>query len=198
MVSRSGILEKEKQSKGGAPLKRVDVTIAAVLQALGAPVHRTKLVKLVYLIDELFYEHFGRTMTGLRYMWDDFGPNAIGNAIVKETDRLARRGIVHIDPRPNSWGETSYLYSLEQGKAGLAGELSEAEHYVIRDVIAHYGRHSVRDIVKVSKQTDPFKNAQQYSVLRMKKSAEYEKLMQDVKSDPDFMKGIKEAVQTLK
>lgn len=179
-------------------MERADAMIVAVLQALGSPVHRTKLVKLVYLIDELFYQHFGRTMSGLDYMWDDFGPNTIGNAVVKEADRLALKGIVHIDPHPNYYGETSYLYSLERGKVGLAEKLSEADRYVVRDVVAHYGKYGVREIVKVSKQTEPFKNAKQYSVLKMNKSAQYEKLMQDVKSDPDFMKGIEEAVQTLK
>lgn len=197
MVSESGILKGEKQDEGGGLMERVDATIVSVLQALGSPVHRTKLVKLIYLIDELFYEHFGQTMTGLDYMWDDFGPNAIGNAIVKEAERLANKGVVHIDPRSNYYGETSYLYSLERGKVGLAQKLSEAERYVVRDVVAHYGKYGVRDIVRVSKQTEPFKDAQQYSVLKMKKSGEYEKLMQDVKSDPDFIQGVEEAVRTL-
>ena len=178
-------------------MERVDAMIVTVLQALGSPVHRTKLVKLIYLIDELFYQHFGRTMSGLAYMWDDFGPNTIGNAVVKEADRLALKGIVHMDPRLNYYGETSYLYSLERGRTGLAAKLSEADRYVVRDVVAHYGKYGVRDIVRISKQTEPFKNARQYSVLKMKKSAEYEKLMQDVKSDPDFIKGIEEAIQTL-
>lgn len=179
-------------------MERVDAVIVTVLQACGASVHRTKLVKLIYFIDELFYQHFGGTMTGLSYMWDDFGPNTIGNAVVKEADHLALKGVVRIDPRLNYYGETSYLYSLERGKAGLAEKLSEAERYVIRDVVAHYGRCSVRDIVRISKQTEPFKNAEQYSVLKMEKSAEYEKLIEEVKSDPDFMKSIEEAVQMFK
>lgn len=179
-------------------METAEAVIMAVLQALGSPVHRTKLVKLVYLIDELFYQHFGRTMSGLEYMWDDFGPNAIGNAIVKEADRLALKGIVHIEPHPNYYGETSYLYSLERVEEDLAEKLTEADRYVIHDVVAHYSKSDVREIVKISKQTEPFKNAKQYSVLKMNKSAEYEKLMQDVKNDPDFMKSIEEAIQTLK
>ncbi len=197
MAFRSVTLETKGQNEGGRLMEKVHATIAAVLQALGTSVHRTKLVKLIYLIDELFYEHFGRTLTGLAYMWDDFGPNAIGNAVVKEADRLALKGIVHIDPRLNYYGETSYLYSLEPKKTSLVEKLSEAERYVIRDVVAHYGKYGVRDIVRISKRTEPFKNTEQYSVLKMKKSVEYEKLMQDVKSDPDFMKGVGEAVQEL-
>ena len=195
MTSRTVIF---KQKKGGQLMERVYTTIVAVLQALGKPVHRTKLVKLVYLIDELYHEHFGRTLTGLSYMWDDFGPNAVGNAIVKEADRLALKGIVHIDPQPNYYGETSYLYSLEPKKGGLAEKLSESERYVIRDVVTHYAKYGVRDIVRIAKQTESFKNTKQYSLLKMKKSAEYEKLMEDVKSDPDFVRGIEEAVQELK
>jgi len=198
MVYKSGTFEKEKRNKGDGLMEKADATIVAILEAHGAPVHRTKLVKLVYLIDELYHEHFGRTITGLSYMWDDFGPNAIGNAIVKEADRLAIKGILHIEPYPNYYGETSYLYNLERLDTGLAEKLPEAERYVIRDVVAHYAKKSVRDIVRASKQTESFKDAQKYSVLKLKKSAEYEKLMQDVKSDPDFMRGIKETVQTLK
>lgn len=198
MVYENGILENKKQDKGDGLMERVEAVIVAVLQASGTPVHRTKLVKLVYLIDELFYEHFGQTMTGLSYVWDDFGPNAIGNAVVKEADRLVLRDIVHIDPRPNYYGETSYLYSLERGRAELVEKLSEADRYVIRDVVGHYVKYGVRDIVRVSKQTEPFKTAEQYGVLKMKKSAEYEKLIEDVKNTPDFMKGIEEAAQTLK
>jgi hypothetical protein len=197
MTSESGSLKREEQDKGEGLMEKVNAMIVAVLQVLGTPVHRTKLVKLIYLIDELYYRHFGQTLTGLGYMWDDFGPNATGNAIVKEADRLALKGIVHMDPRPNYYGETSYLYSLERGKAGLAEKLSKAERYVVSDVVAHYAKYSVRDIVKASKQTEPFKAAKQYSVLELKKSAEYENLMQEVKSDADFMKGIEEAVQTL-
>jgi uncharacterized phage-associated protein len=197
MIAESGILQKEKQDKGGGPMEKVDSTIVAVLEELGERVHRTKLVKLIYLIDELFYRHFGQTLTGLSYMWDDFGPNAIGNAVVKEADRLALKGVVHIDPYLNYYGETSYLYSLERKKPRLAGKLSETERYVIRDVVAHYGKYGIKAIVKVSKQTESFTTARQYDIIKMKKSTEYEKLIQDVKNDPDFMKGIEEALQAL-
>lgn len=198
MASRGVILKRRQRNKGGQLMERVQTTIVAVLNALGTPVHRTKLVKLIYLIDELFYQHFGRTMTGLSYMWDEFGPNAVGNAIVKEADSLAHKGIVRIEPYPNIYGETSYLYTLEQGKADLAEKVPQDERYVIRDVVAHYRKHGVRDIIRESKQTEPFKNTEQYGFLKMEKSAEYEKLMENVKSDPDFIKGIEEAVQELK
>jgi len=177
---------------------KLKAAILTILEEMGTPVHRTKLVKVIYLIDELFYRHFGRTMTGLSYMWDEFGPNAIGNAIVKEADGLAHEGIVRIEPYPNVYGETSYLYSLEQGKADLAEKVPQDERYVIRDVVAHYRKHGVRDIVRASKQTEPFKNAKQYSLLKMEKSAEYEKLLRDVKDAPAFIKGIEEEVQALK
>ena len=195
MVFKSGIVKYERQNEGDRLMEKVDATIAAILEAHGTPVHRTKLVKLVYIIDELYHEHFGQTITGLRYMWAEFGPNAIGNAIVWEADRLATKGIVHIKPYPNYYGETSYLYSLEQAETGLEEILSEAERYVIRDVVAHYAKYGVRDIVRASKQTESFKGTEKYGIITLKKSAEYERLLQDVKSDPEFTKGIEEAVQ---
>jgi len=49
---------------------KVRAAILTVLGEMGTPVHRTKLVKLIYLAENLFYEHFGETITGFGYMRD--------------------------------------------------------------------------------------------------------------------------------
>ena len=61
----------------------------------------TKLVKLVYLIDYSYFEHYGETLTGFQYMWDHHGPNALSHAIKAEAELLAERGMVRILHKPN-------------------------------------------------------------------------------------------------
>lgn len=182
--------------KGDGNMNKVMAVVFATLQELGQPVHRTKLVKLVYLADNLFYEHFGRTMTGLQYMWDDFGPNAISNAIVKETDKLLKRDMVCLKTSPNMYGGESYIYSLGPQPTAIPETLlDKLERYVIKDVVSQYGKYGVREIVSASKKTPPFRQARQYGVLQLAQCAEFVELEKAVRSDLAFMEGIREAMQ---
>ena len=167
--------------------------ILTVLEELGAPVYRTKLVKLIYLADNLFCEHFGGTISGLGYMWDDFGPNAISNAIVKEADKLVAKDFVCMKVGKSIYGSENYLYSLGPMKSTIpVSLLSPLEQQVLRDTVERYRKTSVMEIVAVSKRTKPFKAAKQYQLLSMNQSAEYQTLLQAVRSDSQLMAAIRE------
>lgn len=175
----------------------VTKAMAAILTVLGEikePIHRTKLVKLIYMADNLYYEHFGKTITGFAYMWDDHGPNAVSNAVVKETDRLLDADFVCMKEGTSMYGSPNYLYSLGHKKAEIGGLLSPLEVEVLRDTVARYGGYSVSSIVSASKKTKPFKDAQQYHVLKMKRSQAYVELIEAIKNDPQSMVAIKEAL----
>ena len=139
--------------------------ILAVLNSCGSWVHRTKLVKLVYLIDYVYYQHYGRTLTGLTYEWDQFGPNAVGNAIVREAEKLTEKGSVALTVGESMYGGPNYRYRIAD--AAEIPDFPPQEAVVIRDVLARYGGLSVSDIVRKSKQTKPFKEASQFQVLEM-------------------------------
>src|SRR4030043_1770041 len=87
--------------------------IIHVLTLLERPLYRTEIVKFVYMIDEMYYRHFGETITGIKYKWDNYGPNSEDDLIVKIADELVNSGIVHMSTEPNQYGGTSYLYKLE-------------------------------------------------------------------------------------
>jgi len=143
--------------------------ILRILDKMGEPVHSTKLEKLTYLIDYLHFRHYGRTMTGFQYMWDHFGPNAVGHAIASEAQGLVRARRAISDCYPNIFGGQTVDFQISSDVR--AESLPPHAEMLVEDVIAQYGKLSVEEITEATKQTEPFKTAIQYSVLSMKHSA---------------------------
>lgn len=177
-------------------MSKTMAVISLVLEEMGVPVHRTKLVKLVYLTDALFYEHFGKTITGLGYMWDDFGPNAISNAIVKEADKLVQEDYACMKVGMSIYGSENYMYSSGPKKFEVPDELlDQLERQVIQDIVERYRNYNINQIVAASKRTEPFKTAHQYEVLKMNQSSEYQELVESIKSDTKLMAEIQEGTK---
>jgi hypothetical protein len=139
--------------------------IAALIEKCGPSLHRTKLVKLVYFVDYLYYQHYGRTYTGFEYWWDNYGPNAGGNAIVRDADALADLGMVTVTQGKSSHGGPNFTYRLAPG--AKVPEAAPDAAMLIRDVAERYGRSTIAGIVRASKETKAFENAQQHRPLRM-------------------------------
>lgn len=170
--------------------------ILTVLEEMGTPVHRTKLVKLIYLAENIFYEHFGRTITGLVYMWDDHGPNAISNAIVKEAEKLVQQDFACMKTGTSIYGTENYMYSFGPKKTNMAEHLLEPiERQVLLDTVKRYRNYTITQIIAASKRTNPFKKAHQYEVLQMDKSSEYISLVETLKKDAQFMAAIAEGTK---
>ena len=123
----------------------------------------TKLVKLVYLIDYSYFEHFGETLTGFRYMWDHHGPNALSHAIRAEAEDLAERGLVRVRHRTTIYDSVTTDFKL--GADAVIEPLHAGAEMVISDILHVFGHYSVAKITAYSKETRPFKNAKQYDLL---------------------------------
>ena len=145
-----------------------DTADSVILRALQAarssrvgPVYRTALVKLVYLVDYIYAQHsHGRTITGFQYVWDDFGPNAVHNAIVKRADVLESSGQITIQRGATPAGSSKYVYEATANAANdaLDDELAEI---ILQDVVRAYGGLRWSEIVMAAKETRPFKKAKQ-------------------------------------
>jgi hypothetical protein len=170
-------------------------TIISVLSLLGRPLYRTEIVKFVYMIDEMYYRHFGTTITGVNYKWDNFGPNSEDDRIVDEADELVNLGFIHMSSEPNQYGGTSYLYKLEKSDEELLKSLSEAEKYVIRDVTCHYRECSLPELIKASKETESFKGVEQYQAITLKQSPEYVELTNSLSENKSFVQGVEVAIK---
>lgn len=150
-----------------ADLTRTEALLVRIIHSFRAPVYRTKLVKLAYLIDYAYYRNFGRTITGLKYMWDDHGPNAVGNALVSEASRLVRSGRIFMETVPNQYGDNSYRYGLLDKR--LTSVFTPAQEHVITEIIEQYRKVPLPRLIALSKATKPFRTAKQYDVLRMER-----------------------------
>lgn len=165
-------------------IRKTRAVIQGILALKKSRASRTELVKLVYLADNRFYESTGRTITGNLYMWDHYGPNAVGNAIVSEADQLVRLGALRMATGPSMYGGETYWYWIDDPSTtweNAAPALDEGERQVVMDIVRQYGKLSLKSLVSESKQTQPFKDAQQYDPLRLlqnEKAAEMRKLLQ--------------------
>ena len=148
---------------------KVDSVIQNVLAKVGGGVPATKLVKLVYLVDYVHYQHFGETVTGLEYQWDHYGPNAVQHGIVREAESLAgKKQIVYKATDNPRGGVTKYFSAIRDFELPTLDAKAEM---VMSDVVNRYGDLSVEKITEVTKKTSPFKNASQYDMLTMKQLA---------------------------
>ena len=89
----------------------VDHVIQIVLAKVGGGVPATKLVKLVYLVDYVYYQHFGKTVTELEYQWDHYGPNAVQHRIVSVAEDLAGKNQIIYRKVDNAYGGVTKYFN---------------------------------------------------------------------------------------
>ena len=141
-------------------LRRPTAVLAGLLCALGRDVYRTKFVKLAYLLDESNYRLHGKTMTGFNYIWDNYGPNADGNAIVAEMDKMTADGILTMNTH-EIMGNPAYRYQINPQCSAVDLPLSSDDWTAIHAVVHKYGSLNREKIVAKSKATEPMRNARQ-------------------------------------
>ena len=181
-----------------ARLSKLQAVILALAQEFDRPIHKTQLVKLIYLLDNLFFEHVGRTLTGLEYVWDNYGPNAISNAIVKEADGLVNRAVLHAKDNVSMYGtdsRTYQAYSLTPPSQELPLDFTEQEF--ISKIVQQYGSLGVSAIVAASKNTAPFKGATQYQRLEMKQREDLATFRRKLEATPGYLESLDEAVEII-
>jgi len=175
-------------------MNKLQGTIISVLNLLDRPLYRTEIVKFIYMIDEMYFRHFGKTITGINYKWDNFGPNSVDDGIINEAEKLVNEGIIHMSSEPNQYGGTSYLYKLEKLYDESLSSLSEGEKYVIKDIAYHFKHCSLSELIQASKQTASFKGVEQYHDIELKQSKKYQEIVESLKADEGFVHGV-EAVR---
>ena len=152
-------------------IDKTHMAVQGILALLKSRAGRTRIVKLVYLADNRFYEYTGRTITGCEYFWDHYGPNATNNAITKAADYLSERGKVRRTPAV--WWNT-FRYSVGDPSNAwneVATYLDEGEQQTLRDIVMEYGHITNATVLSaLAKQTEPFRNARQYGPLRFKQN----------------------------
>ncbi|MFC2002479.1 type II toxin-antitoxin system antitoxin SocA domain-containing protein [Chloroflexota bacterium] len=175
-------------------MSKGEAVLLGVLCHLGKDVLRTKFVKLIYLLDNLYFENMGTTLTGFNYHWDRYGPNTVGNALVDKLSELTKRGLVIDKPKLTPYENYANYYRCNSDVDMSMIPLSNTDWTFISAAVKKYGHLSREAIVAESKKTAPMQDVNQYDVLQFKPNPATEALKQRFFSDKELIRDTKNAL----
>ena len=142
------------------PKSKVHASIYYLVQHLGDKLNRTKLVKLLFLMDETAKRKFGKTITGITYTYLLYGPYSDDIPFsVKEMDGYE----IKETPNPEGFG---YSYTVcDAPRIDPTEILDEKEIKVLDDIIKDHGYESLRKMLDYVYQMDCVKNADPLDVV---------------------------------
>lgn len=175
-------------------LSRPEAVLLGVLCTVGAEVLRTRLVKLVYLLDNARFEQLGDTLTGFTYHWDHYGPNTVDNALTETLAKLSSRGLVVDTQKLTPYENYANYYRCSSSLKAEDIPLDTADWAFIHSIVKQYGRLSRQAIVRESKRTPPMQGVQQYKVLHFVANPTIAAMKADFFSDEGFVKATREAL----
>ena len=164
---------------------------AIVLGLLGQfqnSVLRTKIVKLVYLLDQTRHQVTGKQATSFTYSWDNHGPNAQGNAIVRTLEGLASKDSVEMTKSVTPYGNPAYRYKPGQQVEFENLPLTPDDWIFIKSTFDQFGGMNREQIVEASKQTEPVQRSSQYEDLHLTVSPAAQRLQQEFSNDAEFVR----------
>ena len=173
---------------------KLKALLLGLLYSVNTRSYRTKLIKMTYLIDEAYYRLHGKTITGLTYIWGSYGPNAESNEIVHVLDRLAYEGSVTKSVGRTPTGNRTYSYKVADDFSVRELPLTESEWIEIQAAAQRYERMNVKSITTESKNTDAFRRAEKFEVLRFSRDASLALSDDDITDDPF----LRETVESIK
>ena len=131
----------------------LDAVIARVLHHAG-DVAKTKLVKLVYLVDIAWVQMTGQPLTNTPYVWHKRGPYS--EVFATGLDRLVLGSCVTFREGTTSDGHEYTLYSL----LGSAPEVDPEVDLVVRDITAKFAILPLNDLLAYVYETPPMQSVQ--------------------------------------
>ena len=126
-------------------LSHVVVEVFRSLKEVGEKrVSRTKVMKLLYLIDRVCTEVYGEKCTGASWRLWWHGP--FSREVLDVLDELEAQGIVESEVLEHDRG-VAVLYSLKED-LGVKGIFDERLRSIIREVVVKWGRRSLDEILE--------------------------------------------------
>ena len=125
---------------------------------------RTKLFKLVYLSDVLSYAKTGKTITGVEYVYYDYGAwsPAFYDALRSIKDKVSERVSLTF------LGDRSYMYEATAPRYRFE-HLSKEDLEVLKQIDAEWGNRSLRAVLDAAYSSPPFVDAKYGDILDFSK-----------------------------
>lgn len=127
--------------------------VAGQADAQGVRLTRTKLVKLLYFVDLAAWKRFGRTVTGVEWVWHHYGPYS--GVIISACERMSESGEITERVTNNYYG--SPQYDIESREAAYYERPSRDVVALVRSVVSELGSFAPAKIGDMSYDTEPMK-----------------------------------------
>lgn len=117
---------------------------------------KTKLLKLLYLLDFEHYRQVGRTVTGLKYQAWREGP--VAPEVFEEIDDPAEDWQQHIEVihNPTGYQGTSPTWELKSKKAFDESFFSKRELGLLQEVAERYNTHTAMALIELCHTAEPW------------------------------------------
>ena len=143
--------------------KKLLELIGIILQMHGGVLYsKTKLVKLLFLIDKHFANKYGAPLTNVKYRSYFYGPYS--GDIESALDYLTENGYITMRYVNDFIAEPYYELTLIELPKFSA--LSEKEKEEVRDFISRYVSAPLKDILEEVYQTEEYKNTEFGEVIK--------------------------------
>lgn len=137
--------------------RRVEDTITYLLERTRRPLTRTALVKLLYFADLRSYERRGKEITGLRWIWHNFGPFSAEIYDVLGSLEFADEATTEV--LRNNYG--SLEYRIHPGPAaGYNQVLEKPEQDILDEVVGEFSEINAQRLAELSYYTAPMQSPQ--------------------------------------
>jgi uncharacterized phage-associated protein len=137
-----------------ATLEDAITAVAAQAEGHGVALTRTKLVKLLYFVDLAAWESFGRTVTGVEWIWHHYGPYS--SSIVEAVESMGSNDELELTESMNYFGSPEYR--LRSISPAYYRPASSDLMGLARSVLRRYGNMSPSAIGDASYETAPMRD----------------------------------------
>ena len=136
-----------------ATLEDAITAVADQAEAQGVELTRTKLVKLLYFVDLEAWESFGRTVTGVEWIWHLYGPYS--SSIMEAVQSMGSTDELELTETVNFFGSPEHR--LRSIAPAYYRPASSDLTRLVRTVLRRHGRLSPSEIGDASYETAPMR-----------------------------------------
>jgi uncharacterized protein YwgA len=138
----------------------LDGIILYIVTKLRGGASRTRIVKLLYLIDYFSSKKLGSKITKVNYNYYYYGPYS--PVIADKIQELKSKGVLVESEVENSFGEKSFLYDVVKPKKDLKDLLKDSKKTgIIDEVIEKYGQMNFKQLLEFVYSTPPVEKNKQ-------------------------------------
>jgi len=137
------------------PLDRVILYIISSLSKTNVKIGRTRIIKLLYLIDLVAKKRLGSKITSVTYHYHFYGPYS--QEILDVIDKLVEAAKVKDTIIPTSIGIPAHDYRSNQENKNILNDIDSSQKQIIDEILSRYGRMRLDKLLEVVYSTKPMR-----------------------------------------